>query len=79
MNSMHNFDHSQEPRGLWLMYQWVSKHNHEYERITNEVIKEYRQGILDPSRLVGKAERKRGSVRKEIVAMKRKYARMSEK
>ena len=60
------------------MHQWNWKHDHEYERITNEVIKEYRQGILDPSRLVGKAERKRGTVRKEIASMKRKYARMAE-
>jgi hypothetical protein len=32
--------------------------------------------MLDPNRVVGKAELKRGAVRKEIEKMKRKFARM---
>ena len=51
-------------------------YDHEYARVTNEVTEEYRNGMLDPSRIVGKAERKRGAVRKEIEKMKRKFARM---
>jgi hypothetical protein len=31
-------------------------HEHEYERTMTEVIKEYKTGILDPARLVGKME-----------------------
>jgi hypothetical protein len=31
-------------------------HDHEYERTIPEVVKEYKTGILDPARLVGKME-----------------------
>ena len=75
VSCMQHLNKTEEPRGVWLMYQWNSKHEHEYERVANEIIKEYRQGILDPSRVVGKVERKRGSVRQEIESMKRRYAR----
>lgn len=58
------------------MYLYNKNYDHEYARVTNEVTDEYRTDMLDPSRIVGKAERKRGTVRKEIEKMKRKYARM---
>ena len=73
------YQNMKEPRDVFLMYRYSSKYDHDYERITNEVIKEYRQGILDPTRVVGKVERTRGKVRKQIEDMKHKYSKMSAK
>jgi len=58
------YQNMKEPRDVFLMYRYSSKYDHDYERITNEVIKEYRAGMLDPARVVGKVEKTRGKVRK---------------
>jgi len=39
----------------------------------HEVTREYKEGITDPTRIVGQAERKRGGARKQIEALKRKF------
>lgn len=65
-----------DPKAIKLLYQYNMNYDHEYERVINEVTEDYRADMLDPERIVGKAERKRGTVRKEIEKMKRKFARM---
>ena len=44
-----------------------------YNEFQMEVAKEYKSGIGDPTRLVGKQELKRGAVRKHIASIKRKF------
>lgn len=59
------------------IYKYTDNWNKAYDRLSLEIRDEYKEGILDPARAVGRAERKRGAVRKQIAAMKRKYARMT--
>jgi hypothetical protein len=70
------YEEYDDPNSVKMMYKYNIDHDHEYARITNEVTEEYKTGMLDPTRTVGKVERRRGAVRKQIEAMKRKYARM---
>ena len=71
------YEEYDDPNAIKMMFEYNNEYNHEYARVTNEVTEEYKTGMLDPSRTVGRAERKRGTVRKQIEQMKRKYARMS--
>ena len=41
--------------------------------MTYDVTKEYKDGITDPTRIVGQAERKRGTARKAITELKKKF------
>ena len=70
------YEEFDDPNAVKMMFNYNNEYNHEYARVTNEVTEEYKTGMLDPARTVGKAERKRGTVRKQIEQMKRKYARM---
>lgn len=52
------FEEFKEPRSIYLMYQYKSNYDNDYEKIVKEVVKEHREGIIDPTRVVGKEERK---------------------
>ena len=67
----------EDPRALSLLFAEDAAHAHTYQAMANEVTVEYKTGMLDPSRTVGKAERKAGAVRKRIAETKRRFARMS--
>ena len=71
-----DYEDLDDPRALFMLYQHNRDNNAEYELMATEVTAEYKTGILDPSRTVGKAERKRGAARRIIQQMKRKYAKM---
>ena len=43
------------------MYQYKSNYDNDYEKIVKEVVQEHREGIIDPTRVVGKEERKKSS------------------
>jgi hypothetical protein len=53
------------------MYQYKSNYDNDYEKIVKEVVQEHREGIIDPTRVVGKEERKKGHTRKKIMALKK--------
>jgi hypothetical protein len=53
------------------MYQYKSNYDNDYEKIVKEVVQEHREGIIDPTRVVGKEERKKGNTRKKIQALKK--------
>ena len=55
-----------DPRALALLFESDAVHAHDYHLMAKEVTLEYKAGILDPARTVGKAERKRGNCRKQI-------------
>lgn len=48
-----------DAKGVWFMHQFNHRSAHEYERITKDVIKEYKSGIIDPTRIAAKVETKR--------------------
>lgn len=41
------------------MYKFNRQYDHEYERQRKHLIEEYKKGVVDPTRLVGKLELKR--------------------
>ena len=60
------FEEFDEARSVYLMYQYKSNHDIDYEKIVKEVVKEHKEGIIDPTRVVGKEERRKGNARKKI-------------
>jgi hypothetical protein len=61
-----DYEEYDDPNAVKMMFDYNNEYNHEYARVTNEVTEEYKTGMLDPARTVGRAERKRGTVRKQI-------------
>ena len=48
-----------DAKGVWFMHQFNHGSAHEYERVTKDVIKEYKSGIIDPTRIAAKVETRR--------------------
>lgn len=60
------YEEYDDPSAVKMMFEYNNEYNHEYDRVTGEVTEEYKTGMLDPARTVGRAERKIGTVRKQI-------------
>ena len=53
---LNQFLECKDAKHVWDLYDFSKKQQHEYERDIREVVTDYKTGILDPTRLVGRVE-----------------------
>lgn len=67
------FEIFDDPRVMKLIYDYKVSQAHAYEMTVMEIAQEYKKGIIDPSRIVGKIEIKGGRTRKKIEDIKKTF------
>lgn len=55
-----DFETTDEASNIQMLYFYKIQANEEYEALSKEVIGEYKTGVTDPSREVGRIEKSRG-------------------
>jgi hypothetical protein len=70
---LQHFDTFDDPKVLRLVFDYNYSTQHAAEKVIAEVTDEYKRGITDPTRLVGRMERKKGRHRKKIEGIKQTF------
>ena len=67
------FESFDDPKVMKLIYDYKTSQAHAYEKTVMEIAEEYKKGIIDPCRIVGKIEVKGGRTRKKIEGIKKTF------
>ncbi|CDW83376.1 UNKNOWN [Stylonychia lemnae] len=72
---LREFDNTDEANNIKMLYFYKVQANDDYQGLAKEVVKEYKMGMIDPSREVGKVEKSRSAVKKLIQNLRLKGSR----
>lgn len=72
-NLLSQFENFDDPKVMKLIFDYNTSQNHAYEKVINEIRDEYKTGIIDPARIVGKIEMKKGRTRRKIENIKKLF------
>eukprot|EP00347_Sterkiella_histriomuscorum_P013501 403364477 len=73
---LREFDSTDEAANIKMLYFYKVQANEDYQGLAKEVVKEYKSGVIDPSREVGRVEKSRSAVKKLIQNLKQKGQRI---
>jgi len=66
------FDNTDDASNVKVLYFYKVQANEDYKGLSKEAVNEYKTGVIDPSREVGRVEKSRSSVKKLINNMRLK-------